>query len=333
MTVAISRPGASIQAIPKGSPRDGATRHRYRLYGLTLEAGRPLPLLWPEPDSGKATDVLVRFGAMAPPEGPPLTDERGLAIYPCGTGIFRLDGGACFLIPDGNTILADVPPDMGAAELHTCLFGVPMAWLMHLRGRPPLHACVIAVERVAVALAGDSGAGKSTLARALIARGHRLVTDDQAVIDAATTLVHPGYPAMKLWAASAALFGDETPDRWRVWPGIDKFHHPLEQAFDPDPLPLGLVIVLSRDPDAAAPDISVAERKAAAALLYRFIYRVGQRRRLDNGRAGFDWATTLCRSVKVATLRRPDSLAALPAMCEQVECLAGIVSAVLAPRA
>lgn len=292
--------------------------HRYRIYGLTLSSPRPLPFLWPEPDPARPVEAVLRFAPVAVPAAAAVRQARRLSIYADGAGLHQAVRGARFLIRGGREITVDLPPETSEAELHALLCGPPLGWLMCQRGLPPMHACVVAVGAVAVALAGDSGAGKSTLARTLIARGHGLVSDDQAVIDPATRLVHPGFPAMKLWAGTAALAGDDLEPGRRVRDGLEKYVTPMPDAFRADPLPLGLVLVLSRGPH-RQPERS--DSHAATALLLRCLYRPEFSRGLDQGRIALHWGVTLARTVPVFRLERSDDLADLPALAASTEAL------------
>lgn len=297
--------------------------HRYRIYGLTLSSPQPLPFLWPEADPARPVDVVLRFAPVAVPAAPPLRQVRRMSLYADGTGLHQGVQGGRFLIREGQEIITDVPPEASAAELHTRLCGAPLGWLMCQRRRLPLHACVVAVGPVAVALAGDSGAGKSTLARTLIARGHRLVSDDQAVIDHDTGLVHPGFPAMKLWAGTAELTGDAVvPDR-RIRAGLEKYIIPMPDAFQADPLPLVLVLVLSR----GSQPPQRADPHAAAALLLRCLYRPEFSRSQEQGRIALHWAVTLARTVPVFRLERSNDLADLQNLATTVEALAAHAAA------
>lgn len=293
--------------------------HRYRIYGLTLSSPRPLPFLWPEPDPMRPVEAGLRFAPVAIPAEAPVRQARRLSIYADGTGLHQAVRGARFLIREGREITADLPPEINDAELHALLCGPPLGWLMCQRGRPPMHACVVAIGPMAVALAGDSGAGKSTLARTLIARGHGLVSDDQAVIDPGTRAVHPGFPAMKLWARTAVLAGDDVEPGRRVRAGLEKYVIPMSHAFRANPLPLGLVLVLSRGPHRQP---ERADMHKATALLLRCLYRPEFSRGLDQGRVALHWGVTLARTVPVFRLQRSDDLADLPALATAVEALA-----------
>lgn len=63
---------------------------------------------------------------------------------------------------------------------------------LHRRGLVTVHAATIRVPGGVLLVAATSGSGKTTLALGLAARGHTLLSDELAVIDAAGT-IHP-YP-------------------------------------------------------------------------------------------------------------------------------------------
>jgi HprK-related kinase A len=65
-----------------------------------------------------------------------------------------------------------------------------------------LHSAVLAYNGQAVILAGASGSGKSTLAAGLLARGWSYLSDEFALIDPGTLLVHPFPKALCVKAGS-----------------------------------------------------------------------------------------------------------------------------------
>lgn len=291
---------------------------RYRIYGLSLSSPRPLPLMAPDSDPVGVADIILTFAPVPDPVEPPVRQMRRLSIFADGTGLHRAIRGARFLIRAGREIVADLPPETGDAELHALLCGIPLGWLMIQRRRPPMHACVVAAGPMAVVIAGDSGAGKSTLARCLIGRGYGLVSDDQAVIDPVTRLVHPGYPAMKLMRGTALSAGDAVmPDR-QVRDGLEKYFVPMPERFRHTPLELGLVVVLSTGPEIR---LEQAERHDAAALLLRSLYRPELSRTPQEGRVALDWSLALARSVPVFRLTRTGDLAHLPNLADAVGAL------------
>lgn len=295
---------------------------RYRIYGLTIACERPLPLLPSEPDGSRIDDIRIVFGAVTHPEIPPSHIDRDLVVFDKRTALFDPGRGLRFSIEDGTLITAEVPSGLSEAEMLASLFGPPMAWLLHQRGTPPLHACAVKIGSVAVALAGGSRAGKSTFARALIKRGHGLLTDDHAVIDTATMEVHPGVPAVKLWADAARMAGDTIPVGRQVRAGFDKFQIPLPASFHPEPAPLGLVMAVGPNPDISSHRICRLTQREQEAMLQAHIYRADAARRLDCGRTTFAWTLAVAGAVPVVALERPDDLGALPAMCDEIEALA-----------
>lgn len=296
------------------------TVHDYRLFGWRLRAQRPLPFLHPaEPAAGGLCDVEIRFGPVHPPDAPVVFSTPFTAVHADGVIVFVRPEGIRVRIEGGRRLTVDADPGVTAAELHTWLFGPALTMLCHQRGQPPLHAGVLDMDGRGVAVAGDAGAGKSTTARALMARGCRLLTDDQAVIDPHSRRVYPGYPSMKLWESSAAAFGDTMDPGLRVKRGAEKFHRPLADAFQPEPVPLALVVVLQPAPELAGPTVEAPTRTEAAALLHRHVSGTGFARVLDRGRAAFHWATALARRVPVRLLRRPDDLARLDEVCGVIE--------------
>ena len=304
---------------PVAGAATATAEYRYRINGLTLSSPRLLPFLWGEPVSARPADAALAFAAVTIPAEMPVHQARRLAVYADGRGLHQAISGARFLIEGGDKITIDLPAGTKAAELHALLCGPPMGWLMYQRQSPPIHACVVKVGSMAVALAGDSGAGKSTLARALIGRGHRLVSDDQAVVDPATGLVYPGYPAMKLWRSTALSAGDEIVAGHRVREGLEKYYIPMPAAFEPAPLPLRLVLVLSAGVERRLEQV---QRHGAAAVLTRCLYRPEFSRAIDGGLVAFQWAVTLSRTVPVFRLERSEDLADLEGLVACVESLA-----------
>ena len=297
--------------------RDGA-RRCYRLNGLVVETDRDFRFLMAA-GADSAVDVTLRFGPVRRPDSARIWEDEILSLHADGDAFLEVAGVLKALIRGGREITVDVAAGVSDAVLHNWVFGQAIGVLCHQRGTPPLHACVVEIGGWAVALAGHSGSGKSTTARALISRGHGLLTDDQAIIDPAALMVAPGWPAIKVWANTAEAAGDTLDPALRVHATLDKYQLPLERAFRATPAPLGLVVILSRDPDGEGPVGETADWRRGAALLKTFVYRRVVGDALDGGRAQFAWSLALARRVPVVTLRRPDDLAGVPALCDWIE--------------
>jgi hypothetical protein len=116
------------------------------------------------------------------------------------------------------------------------------------QGIEHLHATVVTVDGVAVALTAAPGVGKSTLAAGFVRAGHRLVTDDVLVLRSrrGRLLAQPGYPRIRLVPEAAE----------RVLPDLagGAFPHPLgnkqvvpipTSAWASEPVPLARIYELS----------------------------------------------------------------------------------------
>ncbi|WP_051341212.1 hypothetical protein [Azospirillum halopraeferens] len=299
------------------------TTYHYRLFGWRLRSPRALPLLHPAPPEEPAADaagpdIEVRFGPVRAPEAPAVPEDMRITVRADGAMTLTRAEGIRLLVEDGRWMTVDAAADVTDAELHTALFGAGLAMLCHQRGRPPLHAAVLEIGGRGVALAGHCGAGKSTTTRALVERGHRLLSDDLAVIDPDSALAHPGFPSVKLWGTSAAAFGDAADPALRVLRHLDKFHHPLA-AFRAEPVPLAMVLVLKADNGLGSPVIDTLTRAEAAAALHRHVSWPAASKALDKGATAFRRAARLAGRVPVRVLRRPDGLDRLDALCDAIE--------------
>jgi len=177
--------------------------YAYRLSALRLESDLDLPELMPWDGPGDApADIVVRLGKVparleAPDHVAPVFQTRGRSEY-----LLALPGTGRILVRDGREVTIDL--DAGADPTNTRAFlaSTIQAVLWHQRGLLPLHACALADDGRALALAGPSASGKSTLAALLSAKGHEVMADDVCVVDVrdGTAIeVLPVSPHLRLW--------------------------------------------------------------------------------------------------------------------------------------
>ncbi len=305
--------------IPQGRAR---TRHRYRVHGWILAAERRLPFLCAlEPAEGSPlADIDVRFSSIfEPAAGDFVFSRSGLSLLADGSA-FIAGRDIRIRIEAGRRLIVDAAPGLSDAELHTWLFGPAMGILCHQRGRPPLHASVVEIGGQAVAFAGASGAGKSTMARALLRRGHRLLTDDQAIIDPGSLMVQPAFPSMKLWTTTDGGEPQLADPALRVRAGIEKYHVPLGDAFRSRPAPLAMMLAIRpRSALRGASFEAVTWQQSAALLQRHLIFRPGVAEALDGGRSAFNWAVPVAKRIPLQILHRSDDMTQLDGMCDHVE--------------
>ena len=218
----------SSPAAPPAPPGGAAS---YVAFGLRLWSELPLPGLRPAPPtdaSAGGAEVVVRRGAIEAP-GPP--GAYGISGWPGDEADVVVWRRETRLRIAASEITVDTADDAFARQ---CVLGPGLGVLLHRRGHLVLHGSAVDVGGRAVVLVGHKGAGKSTSAAALVARGHRLLTDDLVALDDGRVL--PGPTQMKLWGASAGALGVETEP---FMDGLDKgVWHGAEAAEHAAPLAL-----------------------------------------------------------------------------------------------
>lgn len=288
----------------------------YVVSGFTLVSEQPLPFLVPA-TTGAVPDIEVRFASV--PEG----EEPYRVIAPDCVDLIR-PGVLRVRVEQGRRMTVDAAAGTQAGEIQTYLFGPAFAALLYQRGLMPLHAAGVRVrDGDAVAIAGASRAGKSTTAWTLLQAGHSLLSDDQIVFDPHTGLAQAGFPAMKLWRATLAHFGQAPDAAPPVMQGIDKFHMAADGVFDTTPARLRAVCVLLPDPAVGAPGLvrlGVPEAVATLGLVAHHAYladAMGRRALV------FRSAAALAARVPVFLLRRPVDLGQLDGVVACVREAAG----------
>ncbi len=112
----------------------------------------------------------------------------------------------------GDFVLPEAAPLPLAQGLLAAEMGMNLQMALGQRRYLLLHASVVERDGRALLMTGESGAGKSTLAAMLAARGWRLMGDEFALIDPATSLVH-GFPRLiSLKNAAIGVMETALPD-------------------------------------------------------------------------------------------------------------------------
>ena len=237
--------------------------------------------------------------------------------------------------PGGAEVAASWSPAVLPAHVATLLLSTVMGYLLHLQGRPALHAGVVAWNGAAYAFAGDSGAGKSTTVGALVRRGGAVVSDDVAALACGPGgwAVFPGPPGIRLAPDVQAMFGDAGAAATPVWSAsplmADNAFQQVEDkslvvpaAVAPDadgtPGPLrlaGIFLLPPRSDRRDAPQIVALPRAAAVPLLGAHVLTPAWVRRTAD-RAQFLTLADLARTTPVRVVERPDRLDAVPALCD-----------------
>ncbi|UUR08742.1 phosphoenolpyruvate carboxykinase (ATP) [Sphingomonas glaciei] len=268
-----------------------------RLFGLTIASELPLPGLVDAPD-GSPIDVTIRRGTVGP--------EADLVIPKAGS----------FAVRDGREIVVDALPGIPERNVRLFLLGSAMGLLLHQCGLFPLHANAVALDGMAIAVAGATGAGKSTLAAWFSRLGLGLVGDDVIALKPTDEgmVALPGPPRVRLWRQSLDTFGlgSDGLEPSYVDPDFDKWDVPVAlSGHEIEELPLGCVYVLGDGPGIGIRRLGGA---AAAEALFDHTYRGGYVEQVGGAAGHWQAVARIAASVPVFSLERPRDLSQLDAL-------------------
>jgi hypothetical protein len=254
-----------------------STASAYELCGLPIVSDIPLPEL-AERDGGDAPDAIeIRMGDVPEELDGAVFRNDWVQIDAAGDRVLlQFPGIARYAIERGRriTVAPQMRPD--APDIRLFLLGEAFGYLCHQRGLLPIHAAAVEIGDGVVLLSGESGEGKSTLASAFWRAGHRVLTDDLALLDlsqADEAIVRPGLPRMRLWPDSArqADLEPETFERCRE--ALAKISVPLDTAQSRAGLPVRAIFHLRRVPDGEPVRIKPLKGMNAVRALRGGVYR------------------------------------------------------------
>ena len=301
------------------SPAPEAPTYHYHAFGLTIASDIELPELWPA--SFEQADVRIRTvptrSDFPPPEAPGefvFRDDEAFLLWP-QVGAFRIIGK--------GTIVVEPAPGADPALLAFPLLGPIFAVLLQARGALVLHGSALRIGEVGIGFLGDKGAGKSTTASALIAAGHRLLTDDVLAIDGwkrGQARILPAFAQVKLsHEASEALGFDDTQRRAPVPIVVDKHRYQLASGFSPNPTRPRKFFLLKRSDRLY---IEPLEPRARFKALLRFSYvsRFGPQAMVRQAAARHvSQCAAVANTCEIAILEVPHDLSALDRLVAAIE--------------
>jgi hypothetical protein len=199
----------------------------YRLFGLDVHSDVALPGVQSRARSPQedAAPVYIRLSDYSSDEIA-TEAEQGIQVFeskknePCvrieyfpSARFYRFlysDGIMFHISSDGENVRGSWPSNMSLEDALTYLLGPVFGFILRIRGFTALHASAAVINGHAVAFVGGGGAGKSTIVAALARAGHRVLSDDIAVLEetSGTFKIKPSYPQIRLWPDSVSiLFG------------------------------------------------------------------------------------------------------------------------------
>jgi len=287
----------------------------YFAYGLKIASQLPLPEFTPLPGPPAVPDVVVTFGSGL--DWIPAVRHQNSSWHVDGIDSrFWFEGVGGFRILNGREIIISPEPGIDHELLRMYVEGMMMATLLYQRGHFVLHAGVVRIGDTAVALLGHVGAGKSSSAAALHARGHAVVTDDNAAITftADGAVVTPAFPYVKVFPAIAASLGYRDDSLTRMHASQPKFVSPVTEDFPDQPVPLKRIYILRRGASVPVEPISPAET-----ILELVKNSVPTRWKLAGDAVHFRTCARLAALLPAFRLRTFTELSEIPALAETIE--------------
>lgn len=295
----------------------------YLAHGLHVASELACPELWPYESDGNPAQVRICYGQV-PHELAHSTDEGEFYQANASQFLLKIESVACFLVSDGQEILVEPVPDSREDEIRLFLLSPVLGVLLHQRGRLILHGSAIETEKGAVVFVGRSGAGKSTLAAAFRQRGYRVLTDDMSAIaldEDEGVILYAGICHIKLWADTAEQLAYDLGRMRRVRPQLEKYSFSLREQFDPTPVRLVAVYVLTTS-DKPKLDLNTVAQMGKFRVLLDHTYRNGFVKVFGLAKTYFQQVTRVAQQIKISRVARPmaDALTE-PAMQQLIELL------------
>jgi hypothetical protein len=232
--------------------------------------------------------------------------------------ILRVDDVGTFAIADGTRIRFEPERHVSDAAVSVWLHGTAAALLLAQRGRFALHASVVDVGGVGLAVAGQRRAGKSTTVLRLAQSGHTLVTDDVSPIDSrAPVTVHPFDRPLHVLPRTATALGVDIVGARPIAADHPKLALPVSAT---GPIELAAIAVLRPLPHARTVDAVKVRGAEAHRLVAANIYRrylMAELRHNDM----FACAATIAERVPVYLVTRPAEEWTVDTVAHTAECL------------
>lgn len=241
----------------------------YGVYGLRVCSNASLPQL--AHASFSTRDLLLRV-VLPGESGPPFPAGARLRVrFPTNAGcdllvydagdahILRWDGKCDFFIdPDGAEVVIAPRPGINPEWVRSLLYGMVLAYVLHMRGVPNLHGSAVATPGGAIAFLAESGTGKSTLAARFAHAGFPLMTDDVLALQTRADgfVAQAGFPwiSLSLRSVEGVLNRNEVPKA--TFLSGDKYRLPLDGtwgSFGATTAPVVGIFILTRGATSSDP--------------------------------------------------------------------------------
>ena len=241
---------------------------------------------------------------------------RGHLVAEAERAILRVAGVGTFAVLEGARVRFDPVPGAAPGAVSMWLYGTVSALLLAQRGRFALHASVVAIDGLGVAVTGQRLTGKTTTALRLAQLGHPLVTDDVSPLSSSDPVtVHPFARPIHVFEDTATSLGLDVSNAEPPLPERPKLALPTEAG---EPVPVGAIAVLRLSGDEEGVATAAVQGARAHWLVTESIYRADLLGELWREEM-FAWAGAIAARVPVHVVSRPEGDWTVDAVAHAVE--------------
>ena len=223
----------------------------YLIYGLRVASDLELPGAMP---CAPAADPDVRAVIGEIPEFLRKSREEGYGAWTNGfvNAWFYTPGAAEFYVEKGRKVII-APVDNPNWDLAASLFlSAAMCLILLQRNEAVFHGSALEYHGQAFIVSGDSGAGKSTVSFELMKKPYGFLADDTVRVHRVNGIftAEPSYPQQKVCRDMAERLGLELQKLRYIDENRDKFAKMCLDRYLTEGLPLKLMVILRKDPEA-----------------------------------------------------------------------------------
>ena len=245
----------------------------------------------------------------------PIREGSFFQVFENRIELFWEDVGR-FIIYEGGKM--DTLPEKGVDPKRVAVYasGSPYTTQLFMRGHLVLHGSCLKVNGKIIGFLGFSGMGKSTTAKAMMRRGHDLISDDFIAfkdVHSSNELL-PGLAQMRLWGDALDYFGNPEEEKTQIHPDHDKYSLDLEVDKNP-PGPLSALFILDFAEEAGIEKLTGQDAfQSLLAQVKPLFYLHGKKEAQTFLQVGH-----LVNSIPVYKLKRVKDLSKLDSLLEKLE--------------
>ena len=220
--------------------------HLYQAYGLVFKSALECPQLQ-KIHSESVEDVEIIWDTV--PEKLDQPEAEG-SRYQVKANHFLLEVNqiAKYYVTEGNRIVIEKHPHATDDDVRLFLYSTPFGILLQQRDILTLHASAVGYNGKGILFCGVSGCGKSTITYKMIEQGASLISDDIGAITHKNgkAVVHPGFPAIQLWADAVHLFKLDKDNLKQTRTAIEKYYCPVHNKMCQEPVQIDKIYILAQ---------------------------------------------------------------------------------------